>query len=130
MQPKKTATSLLSIVCIIITYGTISAVESGDLGKDKCNQRPAQCDPEDLDPYGDPNDCTKYYECTLNPSNNSLEPVPHTCGEGQWFEDEGGVCDWAENVYCDSYFQSSCMKCMNTTDFHCDVDSKPKIKKE
>jgi hypothetical protein len=41
-----------------------------------------------------PEDCSTFYLC------NAGEPILHACPENLEYNEELGVCDWAENAKC------------------------------
>lgn len=77
-----------------IDGGSGSSTSSPVLGGGNTEAPVGTCDPDGASLYADPDDCTKYYQCS-----NGLEYLK-SCPAGLHFNPFNLVCDWPDAACC------------------------------
>lgn len=81
---------------------TTTVVVGGGNGGDNGGSPVGACDPNEPSLYPDPDDCTKYYQCS-----NGLEYL-RNCPAGLNFSPSELVCDWPAAAGCGGNGGSKC----------------------
>lgn len=80
--------------CNVATTPTTTVVVGGGNGGDNGGSPVGTCDPNEPSLYPDPDDCTKFYQCS-----NGLEYLK-SCPAGLHFNPFILVCDWPDVACC------------------------------